>query len=129
MGLLSRLWVRTDPVSKSANTSTADPLSDRMNINTTSGYPSEKPSEEERIPQEAAYTKESLTVKTDVPVATDAVTAGPTIVDNLPEGSSEEGCQEVIDDEWAIPLKIKKGKVPRAGVAQGGGKKKKRLQG
>jgi len=117
----SRFW--TGPVRKSANTSTADALSDRMNTNSTSGYPVEAPSGETQkggTPQEAAYTKDSLTVKTEVPVATDAVTAGPSTVGNLPEGDSEggEGCQEVVDDEWAIPMKVKK-KKPITPIAPG----------
>ena len=88
-------------MSKSANTN--------MNTNFTLMYPAETLSEEEGAPQEAAYTKQSLTVKTEVPVATDAVTAGPTTVGN------------VADEEWAIPMKKE---VARAGfipIAQGGG--------
>jgi hypothetical protein len=145
--LLSGSWSRVDPVSKSANTSTVDPLSDRMNANSTSGYPAQAPSgekQEEGTPQEAAYTKESL-FKTEVPVGTDAVTAGPTTVGNLPEGGSEgeEGCQKVVDDEWAIPMKVKKVKkgaskgfttIALGGVDDWGTaglvkKKKKKLQG
>jgi len=111
--LLSRSSFRVDPVSKSAKMSTADALSGRLNTNSTSGYPAEAPSgktQEEGTPQEAAYTWGPLTIKTDVPVASDALTAGPTTVGNLAEGGNGGGedRQEAAYDGWAIPTKVPK---------------------
>jgi hypothetical protein len=55
------------------------------------------------------HTREHPTVKTEVPVAADAATAGPT--SDLPKGGGE-GVEEPIDDEWCFPVKAKK-KVAR----------------
>ena len=125
-----------DSVIKSVNASTADLLGDHLNANSTLRRPGESSesklpplvdetlSEETRgegTPQETTHTKEYLTVKTEIQVAVDAATPGPTTVGNLPEGvggdggenGCGEGCEKIADDERNIPMKGK-GVIPVA---------------
>ena len=125
-----------DPLSKSVNASAADLFGDHLNANSTSEHPAESGesklpplvdetlSEETRgegTPQEAAHTKEYLTVKTEVQVAADVTTSGPTTVGNLPkrvggdrgENGCGEGCEKIADGERNIPMKGK-GVIPVA---------------
>ena len=95
---------------------------------------------EGELPEETR-TREHLTLMTDVPVEPDAATAGPPTAGDSPEGGEGGGegegegeggedVEKAADEEWAIPVKVKKGKsskgttpvTPGAGAAGAGDK-------
>ena len=113
-----------DPVNKSVSESTGDLLGGGLNPDFTSGHAPARSGESQLpplmgevlpadtrdgSPQEDVCTRKHPTVKTEVPVAADVATAGPTTAADLPEGGGAEGVDEA--DKWAgIPVKTKKKK-------------------
>ncbi|KAI9465231.1 hypothetical protein BJY52DRAFT_1209647 [Lactarius psammicola] len=134
-------WFGMDPMSKSVNASTTDLLSDCLNADSISGHapaesggsqlpplmgeaPGETPGE--GTLQEEAHTGEHFTVKTDVPDVADVATAGVTTAGDSPEGGEgggggEENWEKMADDEWGIPVKMKKKKGGTAVIPGAGG--------